>query len=280
MSEQEINPEPRFAAFSVTGLGARVAVYVDDLAIVPALLAALPPLCRAEDFRAGDASLTVLSRHIPDRPLNRAIEERDHHIGGLGASRNELVGEFEAHLRFGLAQFARDVVAIHAGAVAWRGCAIIIPGTSYSGKSTLTAALIKAGADYITDEHVLLDPSGLLLPWPKPLSIRGADHRQRDVPASAYGAQTARQPVPVGLILSTAYVADATWDPQSMSGSEAALALVENAIAVRLEPQRVLTACAAAARHAIGIRSRRPAAETIVSQVLGLLDNHAGGLAS
>ena len=40
---------------------------------------------------------------------------------------------------------------LHAAAVAWQGRAIVIPGHSHAGKSTLTAALLRAGAGYLSD---------------------------------------------------------------------------------------------------------------------------------
>jgi predicted ATPase len=38
-------------------------------------------------------------------------------------------------------------VFVHAGVVGWKGQAILVPGRSYSGKTTLIAALMKAGGN-------------------------------------------------------------------------------------------------------------------------------------
>ncbi len=46
-------------------------------------------------------------------------------------------------------------VAFHAGAVSLRNLGIVLPGTSGSGKSSLTAWFIENGFDYLTDEIVV-----------------------------------------------------------------------------------------------------------------------------
>src|SRR5690606_18912213 len=46
---------------------------------------------------------------------------------------------YESYLRIKIAEYARNVVFVHAGVAAWKGKAIVIPGNSYSGKTTLVA---------------------------------------------------------------------------------------------------------------------------------------------
>src|SRR5581483_1001800 len=58
--------------------------------------------------------------------------------------------ESQAHQQ--LATLTEKAVFVHAGVVAWRGRALVIPGPSNSGKSTLVAALVAAGAAYYSDE--------------------------------------------------------------------------------------------------------------------------------
>lgn len=47
---------------------------------------------------------------------------------------------------------ARSHHVFHAGAVAWNGVAILLPGASYSGKTTLTASLVQRGFELVSDE--------------------------------------------------------------------------------------------------------------------------------
>lgn len=63
-------------------------------------------------------------------------------------------------------------LVLHAGAVSVRGRAIILPGRSGAGKTTLTAAMLAVGCDYLTDEAVSLDLDTLdVEPYAKPLSL-------------------------------------------------------------------------------------------------------------
>src|SRR6266550_3942853 len=73
---------------------------------------------------------------------------------------DEVFAGLEDHVKLYVAETAPRLVFVHAGAVGWRGRAIVLPGVSYSGKSTLVAALVKAGAVYYSDEYAVLDPRG------------------------------------------------------------------------------------------------------------------------
>lgn len=63
-------------------------------------------------------------------------------------------------------------VLLHAGAVEFDGRVVVVTGESGRGKSTLTAALVRAGGAYLTDELVIIDPEDLWVrPYPKPLDL-------------------------------------------------------------------------------------------------------------
>jgi hypothetical protein len=64
------------------------------------------------------------------------------------------------------------LVLVHASAATFPGGAIVLPGPMGAGKSTLVAALVRAGLGYLTDEVVAVDPAtGLVQPYPKYLSL-------------------------------------------------------------------------------------------------------------
>src|SRR5579862_5116240 len=69
----------------------------------------------------------------------------------------ELFEPLESDLQALVAGAARRRVFVHAGVVGWKGQAIVIPGRSYSGKTLLVAALVRAGATYYSDEYAVLD---------------------------------------------------------------------------------------------------------------------------
>jgi biotin carboxyl carrier protein len=65
-----------------------------------------------------------------------------------------------------------DYIAVHAGAVSSHGRGLILPAPPDSGKTTLVAALTRAGFSYLSDEVALIDPAtGLLHPLPRPLAM-------------------------------------------------------------------------------------------------------------
>ena len=78
----------------------------------------------------------------------------------------------DSELRGHVADHATDGFFIHAGVVAHRGRGIVIPGDSFSGKTTLVAELVRAGAGYYSDEFAVIDAEGLVHPYARPLSFR------------------------------------------------------------------------------------------------------------
>jgi hypothetical protein len=67
---------------------------------------------------------------------------------------------------------AFDGFAVHAGVVAAEGGVIAFPADSGDGKSTLTAACLQAGFEYVSDEALCLDyATEAVLPYPKPVML-------------------------------------------------------------------------------------------------------------
>lgn len=62
--------------------------------------------------------------------------------------------------------------AVHAGVVAHHGFGVAFPCGSGGGKSTLVAACLKTGFDYVSDEALCIDTDfGKVIPYPKPISL-------------------------------------------------------------------------------------------------------------
>ena len=57
-------------------------------------------------------------------------------------------GALAAHAEFFVAERAPDHLFVHAGVVGWEGRAIVMPGASFAGKTTLVQAWLEAGATY------------------------------------------------------------------------------------------------------------------------------------
>src|SRR5437870_1301491 len=119
---------------------------------------------------------------------------------------------FETDLQLYVAQAARHRVFVHAGVVGWQGQAIVIPGRSFSGKSMLVAELVRAGAAYYSDEYAVVDPQGRVHPYPKPLSLReNGAARGKKYAMEELGGRAGSKPIPVGLVVVSAYKAGARW---------------------------------------------------------------------
>lgn len=73
---------------------------------------------------------------------------------------------------------------LHAGGVRTpSGRTVLISGPEEAGKSTLTAALVSAGCDYLTDELAGIQPhSGNALAYPKPLELDASSRHVLGLP--------------------------------------------------------------------------------------------------
>ena len=61
--------------------------------------------------------------------------------------------------------------AVHSGVVAWKHGVAAFPAVSGGGKTTLTASLVQAGFDYVSDEALVLNDDGGVIPYPKPFAL-------------------------------------------------------------------------------------------------------------
>ena len=150
------------------------------------------------------------------------------------------IGPVDALVRQAIAEHAPEHVFVHAGVVACRGRALVLPADSRAGKSELVTALLRAGAEYCSDEFAVLDDEGRVLPYPRPVSLRRPE--PRDVAAEELGARVATAPLPVGAVVFTRYEPGASWAPESLTPAAALLRLLEHAGQVRAAPDRVLSA--------------------------------------
>lgn len=127
----------------------------------------------------------------------------------------------ESDLHLYVAERARRRFFVHAGVVGWRGRAIVMPGRSFSGKTTLVAEWVRAGATYYSDEYAVFNGQGRVHPYPKPLSLRENDAS----PAKKYrieeiGGRAGVKPLPVGLVIASVYKPGARWCPRRLSAGQ------------------------------------------------------------
>lgn len=182
-----------------------------------------------------------------------------------------LLGAFGSRLRLFVAEWARRRVFVHAGVVGWRGRAVIVPGRSFVGKTTLVAELVRAGATYYSDEFAVLDERGRVHPYAKPLSLREGG-RQTNHEVEAFGGRAGARPLPVGLVVLSSYREGARWRPRALSAGRGVLALLDNTVSARREPERALSALREVAVGAPVLKGARGEAAETARAILALLN--------
>jgi hypothetical protein len=118
--------------------------------------------------------------------------------------------------------------AVHAGALLIDGKALLLPGSSHAGKSSLAAELLRRGASHYSDEFALIDDLGLVHSYPRPLLLRNGSPKQSLVLPEELNAGFATKPAPVGWILALDFEPGASWKIHELSQGEAVLLLLRN----------------------------------------------------
>jgi len=140
---------------------------VDDRRLLPAVRARLPP--GSAPTRIAPAIVLSLVHEVSDTMRWRTVSSRRRGRGvGLtvrldgqpvarGLGHEDALDVFESELQLSVARRAQPEVFVHAGVVAVGGRAIVVPGRSGTGKTTLVRALVDAGATYFSDEYAVID---------------------------------------------------------------------------------------------------------------------------
>lgn len=147
----------------------------------------------------------------------------------------------------------------------------MIPGPTFTGKSSLVAEFVRDGAVYYSDEFAVLDADGLVHPYPKPLSLRVNGLSQSDFEIGEFGGVAGAEPIPVALVLVTRYVPGAHWSPQELSHGEATLAVLANTIPAQDRPQESLEAVTKALGQSLTLEGERGEATEVISAALDIL---------
>jgi hypothetical protein len=165
-------------------------------------------------------------------------------------------------------------VMCHAGGVQLDDLGFVFPAHMESGKTTLTAGLVRAGFAYLTDEAVAFHPeSGIIEPYPKPLSIDEGSHflfpelepapapgddaaptDQWQVPPDAIRPGAVGEPCRARFVVFNTYEDGATTELEAMSPASALLELATNTFEFRDHPRRALETLASVIEGAQSFR--------------------------
>ena len=261
------------AGIAFTAYGLSVGVRVSERSVLGRVRALLPPGWKP----AAKPTVRRLYSLIAGGPTNRAGVRR-FNILYSDSQRllrthdlEETLRQLELDLHLYIGDRAPRRTFMHAGVVGWNGQAIVIPGRSCSGKSSLVTALVKAGATYYSDEFAVVDARGRVHPYPIPLAIRPGQDGARPVKCRVeeIGGVAGVRPLPVGLVVITRYVRGTRFRPRPISAGRAVLELLAHTLPARRRPERVLDALTQAVAQASVLRGTRGEAEEAARQILG-----------
>jgi hypothetical protein len=190
----------------------------------------------------------------------------------------EAVMWLRAAIDAGVACTATDALFVHAGVVGWRNHAIVIPGRSGTGKSSLTMALVDAGATYYSDDLAPIGANGYVHAYAKAPSLKGSVLATRQVqpPAEAGAAP----PLPIALIISTSFVPESRWVPLTQRGATGVLPLLKNAVIATGQPEAAVAVAAAVGASSVTLAGPRPEAAAVAELILKTLDGLLEGAAA
>lgn len=267
------------AGIAFVSHGVPIGIRVTDSAVLGRLTPHLPPGWRhSPSLVVEDLYSLIVGGESPRANIHR------YNVLYVGSGRlarerglSEILEDLEGALHFSVAIGARRRLFIHAGVVGWRGRAIVLPGRSRSGKTSLVKALVQAGATYYSDEYAVLDAQGRVHPYPKPLSLREEGReRPRLCRIEALGGRVGTRPLPVGLIAVTEHKPEAHWRPRVVSAGEAVLSLLDNTVLARYQPEQTLETLQRAVTGAVALKGKRGEAEEVAATLLKRMESLVG----
>jgi hypothetical protein len=259
---------------SFEAFGVQLGLTFDDPELEPRIQEILPP-GRTPAELGPAATVFALRETGPD-----AYEVT---IGGAPAVEHASLGValtlLDSQMRLTIAANAQDWLFVHAGVVAREDLALVLPGATFTGKTTLVHALVQAGATYYSDEYAVLDEAGLIHPYPRPLSIRTNDgsgmlERRADV----IGRVARDGHAHLAAVAVTRYRPEAEWRPHRISAGQGLLALLANSVPAQERPAQTLRILRRALNGATVLEGDRGEAGPVASALLdelGQLDRRS-----
>jgi hypothetical protein len=250
----------------VESFGVRIVIAAPSPELLRRTEAVLPPGSRAIDPTEDDHHFLLRARENG----TYRVEYEDGSVSGssdLAVALEVLAAQVRAYV----ALHAPARIFVHAGVVGHRGRAIVLPGLSFSGKTTLVVELVAAGATYYSDEFAVLDGDGLVHPFPKPLSIRTEGVSQVDHDISTFGGVIGDDALPIGLIALAQFVPGRRWEPARLSAGQAVLSMLSNTVPAQERPEQSLAAIKRAVDGAVVLQGERGEAAEVARELLAML---------
>jgi hypothetical protein len=262
-----------FLAFEVYGV--KIGIRSNNLNLIENFKAGLPALFpvkhRLINFEAAahNFSFYLSSRH---KSKNVAYQEQTQISNGSFSETD--FEQLESKIRLTVAEFAEKVIFLHAGVVEYKGRALVIPGKSFTGKTTLVAELASRGLKYYSDEFAVIDRSGRVHPYPKKLSVRGIidDYQQVDIDVEALGGKKGRKKLEVGIILISTFKKGAKFKINEISIGSGIIEAIANSVSIRQNPEFVLKVLSQITKRAKIYKTQRNEAKLFADRLLAFLE--------
>jgi hypothetical protein len=258
----------------VRSFGVDAGVRVSVAGMLPQVLPLLPPGWKSSRRATVQRlySLVVAENNQPSGLRRMHILYADSECIARDTELDQVLATLETDLHRYVAEASPDMTLLHAGVVGWQGRAILLPGRSLSGKTTLVRAMLRLGATYYSDEFAIVDDSGKVHPFTRPLGVReDSSFAQTKHSAEELGAKLGVKPLPLGAVVICKYKVGARWKPGPLSHGQGALELMANSIAVRNRPQHILGRIHKLARTAVFVKGTRGEAHEAAAAILNLM---------
>jgi hypothetical protein len=181
------------------------------------------------------------------------------------SDRLDLLERFGSIISLHVAEASPSRTFVHAGVVGWGNVAVLIPGRTLWGKTTLVAGLVGAGATYYSDEFAVIDPLGMVYPYARPLQVReSGSYRQTQRPVEHFGGVAGTQPLPVRLVIVSRYRPGRHWRPRELSSGIGLLKILDNTVSARRAPVVALSTLKQVVSDALIVRGVRGEASQVV----------------
>jgi len=264
---------------AVSAFGVHTGIRVSTAGVLPRVLPLLPPgwkkSRRTTVQRLYSLVVPGTSQRAGLRRMNILYE--DNVRIARDTDLDQVLAALETDLHRYTAEAAPSVTFLHAGVVGWQGRAILIPGRSLSGKTTLVREMLRLGATYYSDEFAVVDDFGMVHPFSRPLGIReDSTFAQTKYSAETFGAASGEKPLPLGTVVLCKYKAGARWNPASLSPGLGALELMGNSIAVRTEPQHTLRRIQELVKGVVFLKGARGEACESAASILNIATTDIG----
>jgi len=243
--------------FAFISFGVKIGIESNNDSLLKRIISALPGIIPKMYFEEFEGETEHTYRFKVGENIVRF--DKDQEFFGENESEEIVLNYFFGRLRLNIAEYAVGKVFIHAGVVGLKGKAVLLPGNSFSGKTTLVSSLIKQGAHYYSDEYAVIDENGLNFPFPKTLSVRGItdEYLQFEIEPESIGATVGIEPLPVGAIILTEFDKGAKWEPDVLSAGNGILEILPNVISIRINTKFTLQVLNIIANRAIIAKSKR-----------------------